>query len=216
MNTSYDPSAESYDSTPAGTPARSRHQRLFRWGTGITLAGFLVGGGVAFAATSGSGTALASTQAADLSSTLNTASSTSPAVPARRVRSALARLRRIGGVDGVLTYHNKKGFHTVAFERGTIESVSGSDVVIKASDGTIWTWAIVSDTVVRTGGSKTTTSALSAGELVFAGGPVVNGAKDARLFVIRTPKSSGSGSTPNPSTPSTTPSGSTSAQTSLG
>ncbi len=210
MNTSYDPSAESYDCTPAGTPARSRRQRWFRWGAGITLAGFLVGGGVAFAATSGSGTAIASTQAADLSSTLNTASSTSPAVPARRVRSALARLRRFGGVDGVLTYHNKKGFHTVAFERGTIESVSGSEVVIKASDGTTWTWAIVSDTVVRTGGSKTTTSALSAGDLVFAGGPVVNGAKDARLFVIRTPKSS---STPNPSA---TPSGSTSAQTSLG
>jgi hypothetical protein len=117
-------------------------------------------------------------------------------------------------VDGVLTYHNKKGFHTVAFERGTVESVSGSDVVIKASDGTTWTWAIVSDTVVRTGGSKTTTSALSAGDLVFAGGPVVNGAKDARLFVIRTPKSSGSGSTSTPS-PATTPSGSTSAQTSL-
>jgi hypothetical protein len=79
MNTSYDPSAEGYDSTPAGTPsrfssARSRHKRLFRWGAGITLAGFLAGGGVAFAATSGSGTALASTQAANLSSTLNTAS----------------------------------------------------------------------------------------------------------------------------------------------
>ena len=232
MNTSYDPSAGRYDSTPAGTPsrfssARARHKWLFRWGAGITLAGFLAGGGVALAAVSGSGASAAgaqlspqtSAQAAELNSTLNTASSTSSAVPAGRVRWALGRLRRFG-VDGQLTYHNKKGFHTVAFERGTIQSVSGSDVVVKAADGTTWTWAIVSDTVVRKAGSKTTTSALSAGEAVFAGGPVVNGAKDARLIVIRAAKSGGSGSTSTPSpapspTPSSTPSGSTSAQTSL-
>jgi len=229
MNNSYDPSAERYDSTPAGTPARfssarSRHKRLFRWGAGITLAGFLAGGGVALAATSGGGTSAAgaqlstqtSAQGADLNSTLNTASSTSSTVPAARVRWALGRLRRFGGVDGVLTYHNKKGFHTVAFERGTIQSVTGSDVVVKASDGTTWAWAIVSDTVVRKGGSKTTTSALSAGEAVFAGGPVVSGAKDARLIVIRAATSGGSGSTSTPSsTPSSAPSGSTSAKTSL-
>jgi len=219
MNTSYDSPGGRYDSNQAGTPdpagsARSRHKRLVRWGAGITLAGFLAGGGVALAATSGSGTpaasAAANTQAADLNSTLNTASSTSSTVPAARVRSALERLRRIGGIDGVLTYHNKKGFHTVAFERGTIQSVTGSDVVVKAADGTTWAWAIVSDTVVRKDGSKTTTNALSAGEVVFAGGPVAGGAKDARLIVIRTPTS---GSTP---TPAPTPSGSTSAQTSLG
>jgi hypothetical protein len=227
MNTSYNSSDGRYDRNPAGTPdpspaARSRHKRLFRWGAGITLAGFLAGGGVALAATSGSGTPTASAptasaptgaQGADLASTLDTASTTSSTVPAARVRWALGRLRRIGGIDGVLTYHNKKGFHTVAFERGTIQSVTGSDVVVKAADGTTWAWTIVSDTVVRKGGSKTTTSALSAGDVVFAGGPVVNGAKDARLIVIRTPKS-GSTSTPTPgSTP--TPSGSTSAQTSL-
>jgi hypothetical protein len=219
MNTSYDSPGGRYDSNPAGTPgpsdsARPRHKRLFRWGAGITLAGFLAGGGVALAATSGSGASAAgttaSTQAAALSSSLNTASSTSATVPPARVRWALARLRRIGGVDGVLTYHNKKGFHTVAFERGTIQSVSGSDVVIKAPDGTTWSWTVVSDTVVRKGGSKTTTSALSAGELVFAGGPVVSGAKDARLIVVRMPRSS----TSAPS-PTSTPSGSTSAQTSV-
>ena len=122
--------------------------------------------------------------------------------PARRARWALARLRLIGGVDGQFTFHNKTGFHTLAFEHGTIQSVSGSDVVIKAADGTTWTWMIVSDTVVRKGGSKTTTSALAAGESVFAGGPVVSGAKDARLIVIRASGTSGA-------------SGSDSAQTSL-
>jgi hypothetical protein len=82
--------------------------------------------------------------------------------------------------------------------------VSGSDVVIKAADGTTWTWHVVSDTVVRKSGAKTTTSALSAGETVFAGGPVVSGARDARLIIIR-PAGSGSAN----------PSGSQSAQPSL-
>ena len=210
MNNSYDTPAGSYGSTPAGTPepSRSRHKRLFRWGTGITLAGFLAGGGIAWAATSGT-SASASSQGAVLNSALSTAASTSSTVPAARVRSALARLRRIGGVDGEVTFHYQGGYRTLAFERGTIQSVSGSDVVIKAPDGTVWAWTIVSDTVVRKSGSKTTTSALSAGELVFAGGPVVNGDKDARLIVIRTPKS-GSTSTPTP-----TSSGSDSDTTSL-
>ena len=184
MNNSYD--------TPE--PSRSRHKRLFRWGTGITLAGFLAGGGIAWAATSGSSAAgtstTASTQGAALNSDLSTAASASATVPAARVRSALARLRRIGGVDGEVTFHDQGGYRTLAFERGTISSVSGSNVVVKAPNGTVWTWAIVTDTVVRQNGSKTTTSALSAGEPVFAAGPVVNGDKDARLIVIRTPKSS--------------------------
>jgi hypothetical protein len=204
MNNSYDTPTGSYGSTPAGPPepSRSRHKRLFRWGTGITLAGFLAGGGIAWAATSGT-SASASTQGAVLNSALSTAASTSATVPAARVRSALARLRRLGGVDGEATFHYQGGYRTLAFERGTIQSVSGSDVVVKAPDGTVWTWTIVTDTVVRKSASKTTTSALSAGELVFAAGPVVDGDKDARLIVIRTPKSGSS------------PSGSDSAKTSL-
>src|SRR5208282_2621578 len=159
---------------------------------------FLAGGGIAWAATSGGGTPAASGPtgtAAVLNSALNTASTsastTGSTAPARRARRALARLRLLGGVDGQFTFHNTTGFHTLAFQRGTIQSVSGNDVVIKASDGTTWTWAIVSDTVVREGGSKTTTSALSPNETVFAGGPVVNGAKDARLIVIRASGTSG-------------------------
>jgi len=210
MNNSYDTPAGSYGSTPAGppVPSQSRHKRLFRWGTGITLAGFLAGGGIAWAATSGT-SASASSQGAVLNSALSTAASTSGTVPAARVKWALGRLRRVGGVDGEVTFHGKDGYRTLAFERGTIQSVSGGDVVVKAPDGTVWTWTIVSDTVVRKSGAKTTTSTLSAGELVFAGGPVVNGDKDARLIVIRTPKSS---TTP---TPTPTSSGSDSAKTSL-
>ncbi len=214
MNTTYGTPAGGYGSPQADpSSTRSRKKRLFRWGAGVTLAGFLAGGGIALAVSGGSsdGTAAASPassaanlQAAELNSALSTAASSSTTRPAR-VRWALGRLRRLGGVDGQFTFHNKTGFHTLAFERGTIQSVSGSDVVIKAADGTTWTWQIVTDTVVRKNGAKTTTSALSAGETVFAGGPVVSGAKDIRLIVVRAASSSGSSG----------PSGSESAQTSL-
>jgi hypothetical protein len=171
---------------------------MLRWGAGITLAGFVAGGAIALALSGGSSpaasTALAAsqTQGAMLNSALITASSTT-GVSLPHLRWALARLRALGGIDGEFTFHNKTGYHTLAFERGTIQSVNGSDVVVSAPDGTTWTWLIVSDTVVRQNGAKTTTGALATGETVFVGGPVINGAKDIRLIVIRS-GSSGSGS----------------------
>ena len=200
---------------------------MLRWGTGITLAGFLAGGGIALAVTGGSNPAAAGSptagssgasglsgaagssqvQGTALNSVLNTAGSTSPAVSPPRIRWALARLRALGGVDGQFTFHNSTGFHTLAFERGTIQSVSGSDVVVRAPDGTTWTWLIVSNTVVRHNGVKTTASALAAGQTVFAGGPVVNGAKDARLIVIGPGASGSAGSGSSSSSSVSGPSG---------
>jgi hypothetical protein len=182
-------------------PRPDRKKRTLRWGTAITLAGFLAGGGIALALSGGSSPAAATSPApgnsgpsqspgTTLNAELNTASST---VSLPRLRLALARLRALGGVDGEFTFHNGTGFHTLAFERGTIQSVSGSNVVVRAPDGTTWTWLIVTDTVVRQNGSKTTTGALAEGQSVFVGGPVASGAKDARLIVIR-PGSSSSGS----------------------
>jgi hypothetical protein len=202
MNNTYGTPAGGY---PAGSPGPSRparRKRWYRWGAGAALFGFLAGGGITLAAVSGGsggGTAASSAlsnsgsaQASELNSALSAAASTSAAVPPARVRWALGRLRRLGGVEGTVTFHDKTGFHTLSFERGTIQSVSGSDVVIKAPDGTTWTWLIGSDTVVRKNGSKTTTSALSAGETAFAAGPVTGGARDARLIVIRPAAPAGS------------------------
>src|SRR5580704_6213290 len=84
MNTTYGMPAGSYGSPPADpSSTRSRKKRFFRWGAGITLAGFLAGGGIALAAVSGGfwdGTAAASSashasgassaQAAELNSAL--------------------------------------------------------------------------------------------------------------------------------------------------
>ena len=125
-------------------PAPGRRKRLIRWGVGITLASFLAGGGIALALSGGSNPAAAGSTASQvqgttLNSELNTAS-TSSATSLPRLRWALARLRALGGVDGEFTFHNSTGFHTLAFERGTIQSVNSADLVVRAADGTTWTW----------------------------------------------------------------------------
>jgi len=73
----------------------------------------------------------------------------------------------------------------LAFERGIVQSVSPAAVVVRAQDGTTWTWDLVSTTVVRLHARRAATSALSAGQHVFVGGPVIGPASDARLIVIR-------------------------------
>ena len=108
----------------------------------------------------------------------------------------MARLRLLGGMYGQYTFQTKTGSHTLAFERGTVTSVSSSDVVIRAANGTTWTWELTGTSVVREHGTKEARAALAAGQSVFVGGPVASGAKDARVIVIRTaqtaPKSSAS------------------------
>jgi hypothetical protein len=117
----------------------------------------------------------------------------------RAFRLRVARL--FGGIDGQFTFQTKKGPRTLAFERGVIETVSsGSNIVVRASDGTTWTWDLVSNTVVREKGAKTAQTALASGQPVWVGGPVNSGTKDARLIVIRPPASS------SPASPSASPS----------
>jgi hypothetical protein len=105
-------------------------------------------------------------------------------------RHRLTRLRVIGGIHGTFTFKTKTGTTTLAYERGVIQSVSGSNFVVRASDGTTWAWVLESNTVIRQSGKKTTSSALSDGQHVFAGGPVVSGARQARLIVIQVRSSS--------------------------
>jgi hypothetical protein len=118
-----------------------------------------------------------------------------------RHRLFRAALRR--GVDGQFTFRGKGGtLRTVAFQRGIVQSASGGTIVVHAADGTTWTWDLVSSTVVRQSGQKTTTSALTTGEPVWVGGPVVSGARDARLIVIRPPSGSSASASPTPPAPS--------------
>ena len=87
---------------------------------------------------------------------------------------------------------------------------AGVDLVVKAANGTTWTWQYTSSTVVRTGGAKVSRSDLSTGEHVLLAGPVVSGARDARLILIAAAKHPATGTSPAPS-PSASASGSASA-----
>jgi hypothetical protein len=117
----------------------------------------------------------------------------------RRLRRRIVRVALLRGIDGQFTFRGKGGtVRTLAFERGVVQSLSGSDVVVRAADGTTWTWDLVSNTVVRANGSKTSQSALATGEPVWVGGPVLSGVKDARLVVIRPPSGASASSSPSP------------------
>jgi hypothetical protein len=100
-------------------------------------------------------------------------------------RRLIGRLRLLGGMYGQYTFETKQGPSTLAFERGTITSVTGSDVVVRATDGTTWTWTLTGTSVVREDGTRVPTSTLGQGQLVFTGGPVTGATRDARLIVIR-------------------------------
>jgi len=118
----------------------------------------------------------------------------------RLCRSRLARVRLVGGLHGSFTFKTKTGTTTLAYIRGGIQSVSSSDVVVKAADGTTWTWALGSSTVIREGGKKVTASALADGGRVFVAGPVTSGKYQARLIVIaRTSATRTPSSVPSPS-----------------
>jgi len=123
----------------------------------------------------------------------------------RRCGHPLRRVRALGGIHGQFTFETSSGPRTVAYERGVIQLISGHDVVVQAKDGTSWTWVLESNTVIRKDRQRVTASALSIGEQVFAGGPVVSGDYDARLIVIRPASSPASPSSPGSPSPAPSP-----------
>jgi hypothetical protein len=160
-------------------------------GGGFAVTEAVSGSGPAAPTASAAGTPSGPTgQAAVLNGALADASlsSTAPAAAAARparIRRAIARLRRLGGIHGEFTFETKQGPRTLAFERGTVTAVSGLDVTVRAADGTTWTWVLTSGSVVRQDGTRTTAAALADGKPVFAAGPVTGATRDAALIVIR-------------------------------
>jgi hypothetical protein len=191
--------------------AQDRRRSLI-WAIGITIALLLAAGGaiagsVLAGGSPGGSSGEAATLNAALSSTGNTTGSTAAGTAHARA-GAIARLRRLGGMYGQIAYRGKDGAtRTLAFERGVVTS-AGGDLVVKAANGTTWTWQYTSSTVVRKSGAKISRSDLSSGEHVLLAGPVVSGARDARLIVVAGAKPPATG-TPAPS-PSASASGSTS------
>jgi hypothetical protein len=222
--------AGSDQQAPTATAGNGRSGRLRRWGFGVTAAAVLVlGGGAAVAAlpagspapAAGSATEAAALQTALSSASSRTAAGSAVAGPTcrrlgaqlradghpraasavlRSCRRGMGRLRALGGIHGQVTYQTTQGPRVLAFERGVIESISSSAVIVRAPDATTWTWDLVSNTLVRHDGRRASNSALSDGEQVFVGGPVSGGSNDARLIVIRPAIAAGSGSPPGSST----------------
>jgi hypothetical protein len=119
----------------------------------------------------------------------------------RLVRHRIFAFFLLRGVDGQFTVQTRAGTTSLAFERGVVSSVTaGKSITVKASDGTAWTWDLVSTTVVRDRQGKVSQGGLTTGTQVWVGGPVVQGAKDARLIVVRPPQPASA-----PPIPSSTP-----------
>jgi hypothetical protein len=195
-----------------GDPRR-RHTYSRRAQVATAILGCAVIAGGAFAVTeavSGGKSAPATTttsdsgptgQAAVLSAALSNAAMTTstptPSTPSAssgtavqraerlHARRLLALIRDLGGQYGQFTYGTKTGPHTVAFERGTVLSVSGADVTVRAKDGTTWTWMLESKSVVRENGQRVASSKLASGDSVFVGGVLAGTNRDAKLTVIR-------------------------------
>jgi hypothetical protein len=182
-----------------------RHSRRIRWGAGIAAAVLLAAGGTTAAmALSGGGSANPANgaQAVALNSALSSPTSGCPTPVSGSVgggksgrgRCLRLRLRGVKGMYGQVAYNTKNGTQTLTFERGTVVSSSGSQLTVRAANGTDWTWSLASTSVIRESGKPTSSSALTAGARVFVGGQMVGSSKDARLIVIHTAKKSSSGS----------------------
>ena len=104
-----------------------------------------------------------------------------------RLRAGLVRLRLLArrALHGQITIAAKAGPRTIAFERGSVQSLSARSVVVKAADGTVWTWQIGRLTLILKAGQRVGPSALAAGQRVFVIGQVTGGADHARRVVIR-------------------------------
>lgn len=177
----------------------TRRRKSMYVAVGLVMAVLIgVGGalaGAALSSASSGSSATAATLNSAMSSTTGPAATT-PAAKAHRA-AALARLRRLGGMYGQASFRGKDGStRTLAFERGTVTSASGG-LVVKAANGTTFTWNYVSDTTVRQAGQKVSRSDLATGEHVLVAGPVSSGSRDARVIIVAKPKASGSGSTPS-------------------
>lgn len=110
-----------------------------------------------------------------------------------RLRMCLRHFRRLRllrvllrAEHGQITFRAKDGkTRTIAFERGVIQSVTGRVFVLKAADGTTFSWHLISRTVIVTAWHRVSPRRLAAGERVFVAGPVADGTDDARLILIR-------------------------------
>jgi hypothetical protein len=188
-----------------------KYSRRLRWTAGVSAAVLLCAGGALVGlklSGSGSGANMPNAaQAVALNTALSSSASGNCPTPVAGSVSKTGkhgclrpRLRPVRGMYGEVAYHTPNGTENLAFERGTVVSSSGGVLVVKAANGTEWSWNVASSSVVRESGKPVTSSDLTSGTWVFVGGQVIGSSKDARLVVIRVKKPSSGSSTKNSST----------------
>jgi hypothetical protein len=186
---------------------RWMRDRKVRWGAGIAAAVIVSAGGTAtgLALTGPSAPPANAAQAVALNSAMGyttgcslssvTDNPGSAAIKADRAslrRCLHARLRIVKGMHGEIAYHTTSGTQTLAFERGSVVSASGSQLSVKAGDGTTWTWNEAGSPIVRPTGKEANITALQPGTKIFIGGLVNGGSRSAKLIIIHGARS-GSG-----------------------
>ncbi len=112
-------------------------------------------------------------------------------------------LRRLRGLHGEFTVRaTAGGFGEIAFERGVIVAASSKNVTVRAADGTTWAWTLMSNTIVRKDGARSSPSGLATGDPVFVGGPEHVSARGARLIIVPKKPATGQSAAPDPSSSS--------------
>lgn len=157
----------------------------------------ILGGGAAALVLLGGGMGVGVALTGGAAAATSTAAAAHPAgqhpCAAKATRLAAARCRRVPAAQRLLghtlhaqlTVKTKTGYSTVAFERGTIGSVGGGTLTVRAADGTTWTWHLLKGSVLREKGSKLAASQLAAGDRVLIVGPVSGGANYVKMAQIR-------------------------------
>jgi hypothetical protein len=135
----------------------------------------LLGGGVAYASTTGTSTA---TNAA--------APTAKPGVKHPGARQTRPLIRR--AVHGTFTVRTKKGFRTVAVQRGSVTGVSGSTVTVTSRDKQARRYTVNGDTRVRLDKKKSDRSHIATGLRAYVITSPQDGTSVARVIVLRHPK----------------------------
>jgi hypothetical protein len=176
-------------------------RRKVRWTAGIAAAALLAAGGtlIGLNLAGHSSPAAANTASA---TALNSELSAAAAPPCHHAKKSgtchvrrLRLLREIHGMYGQIAYNTSSGTKTLAFERGTIQSASNGQLIVKAKNGTTWTWTVASNSVIKQNSKAASSSSLLNGDHVFVAGWESGGAKDARVVLIHTGQSSSSSGT---------------------
>jgi hypothetical protein len=206
---------------PGPRPRTGRPSRLLRWTSGIAAAGLLAAGGtLAGLKLAGNSARLNTPVAVALFQALDSSAGADRVGHCRQAaagssagsqtRAGLCHRRRhllrlVRGMYGQVTYHGRAWAARLAFERGAVESARRGHLVVRAADGTAWTWVLAGNTVVRRYGRTAPRGALSSGALfsgalsngarVFVVGRVSgSGSNDARLVLVRALSGSAPGS----------------------